>query len=113
MLSKLELSNMLHLLEIPVGEGEQFLEDKKNKVKVCYWEYVWTDEMASGEDYENVVTYQVSFKADKPRHPKLLELKHRLNEAKIHPVFYHEYVKGVDGPGYFHSYCSVDVLEEL
>ena len=34
MLSKLELSDMLHLLEIPVGEGEQFLEDKKAKVKV-------------------------------------------------------------------------------
>lgn len=113
MLSKLELSDMLHLLGIPVGEGEQFLEDKKAKVKVCYWEYVWSDQMASGEDYEDVVTYQVSFKADKPRHPKLLELKHRLNEAGIHPVFYHEYVKGVDGAGYFHSYCSIDVLEEL
>ena len=35
MLSKRELSDMLHLLEIPVGEGEQFLEDQKNKTKVC------------------------------------------------------------------------------
>ena len=113
MLSKLELSALLHLLDIPVGEGEQFLEDQKDKVKVCYWEYVWEDQMASGDDYENVVTYQLSFKADKPRHPKLLELKHRLNEANQYPTFYHEYVKGVNGPGYFHSYCSIDVLEEL
>lgn len=113
MLSKRELSDMLHLLGIPVGEGEQFLEDQKNKTKVCYWEYVWHDEMASGEDYENVVTYQVSFKSDKPRHPKLVEMKRRFNKAGIHPDFYHEYVKGTNGAGYFHSYCSIDVLEEL
>lgn len=113
MLSKIELSNMLHLLGIPVGEGEQFLDDAKTKTKVCYWEYVWTDQMASGDDYENIVTYQISFKSEKPRHPKLLELKHYLNDAGEHPVFYHEYVKGTNGAGYFHSYCSIDVLEEL
>jgi hypothetical protein len=110
---KYELDQMLKYLDIPVGEGEQFIDQGDDYPKVAYWEYVWTDAMSSGRDYEEVVTYQVSFVSRKPRHPKLLELKQMLNDKGLHPVFYHEYVKGTNAPGYFHTYFSIDVEEVL
>ena len=113
MITKKELSTILHTLQIPVGEGEHFLEAKDAMPKLAYWEYVWDDEMASGDDYEEIVTYQVSFVATKPRHRKLLELKALLNSYGLHPTIYHEYVAAGDAPGHYHSYFSVDVAEGL
>jgi len=111
-LKKSELSEILNSLDIPVGEGEQFIESKDTMPKIAYWEYVWSDDMASGDDYEMIVTYQVSFVANKPRHSKLVALKAALNDAGIHPTIYHEYVKGQNSAGYFHSYFSIDVTED-
>ena len=115
-MTKDQLSSLLHELDIPVGEGEHFLESKGSYPKVAYWEYVWTDDMASGDDYQVIVTYQVSFASTKRRDPVLVELKKKLNDAGLHPTFYHEYVRaenGSNGPGYFHSYFSLEVLEDL
>ena len=116
-MKKEELSSLLNSLNIPVGEGEHFLLSKGQYPKVAYWEYVWEDDMASGDDYEELVTYQVSFASKSRRDPALLRLKRLLNdEYGLHPTIYHEYVRadsGSNGPGYFHSYFSLQVYEAL
>lgn len=115
-MTKTELSTLLHQLGIPVGEGEHFLESKGQYPKVAYWEYVWEDDMASGDDYEQIITYQISFVSTRRRDPALLELKRLLNSEGLHPVIYHEYVKAEgssNGPGYYHSYLSLQVLERI
>lgn len=112
-MTKNELSDLLHGLNIPVGEGEQFLDSSNASPKVAYWEYLWSDDMASGDDYDEIVTYQVSFVSRRPRDPKLLALKLALNDAGIHPDINHEYVKADQGPGEHHSYMSIDVTEAL
>lgn len=113
MITKSDLSSMLHTLGIPVGEGEQFLDSKERMPKVAYWDYIWEDNLASGDDYEELVTYQISFVSARPRDPKLIQLKGLLNDEGIHPMFYHEYIKAEKSPGYYHSYFNVEVTEEL
>lgn len=116
-MTKEELSSLLKRLNIPVGEGEHFLEAKGQYPKVAYWEYIWEDDMASGDDYDELVTYQISFASKYRRDPALVMLKRLLNdECGLHPTIYHEYVRadsGSNGPGYFHSYFSLQVYEEL
>lgn len=110
-MTKSELSTILNTLDIPVGEGEHFIDSRESMPKIAYWEYVWKDVMSSGDDYDMIVTYQISFVSTKPRDAQLLALKTALNDAGLHPDFYHEYVKSDNAPGYFHSYCSVDLEE--
>ena len=112
-MTKSGLSTLLKSLGIPVGEGEQFLDAKGKYPKIAYWEYVWTDTMSSGSDYSNIVTYQISFAGAIPRDAKLMQLKKMLNDEDLHPVIYHEYVTSENGPGYYHSYFSIDVEEDL
>lgn len=112
-MTKAELKALLGNLEIPVGEGEHFLDKNQEYPKVAFWEYYWQDAMSSGDDYEEIVTYQVSFVSRTPRHPKLLQLKSLLNGQGLHPNISHEYVKAQNGPGKYHSYFAVDVTEEL
>lgn len=112
-MTKKELSTILRSLDIPVGEGEHFIESADAMPKLAYWEYVWSDVMASGDDYDVVVTYQISFLSRRPRDSKLIALKNALNDAGIHPDFFLEYVKGDDGPGYYHAYASVEIEEAL
>lgn len=115
-MTKDELSGLLH--SIPgvgmVEEGEAALEKKGAYPRIVYWETVWTDHNASGDDYETTVTYQISYCARTPRSKPLLELKRKLNEAGLHPVIYHEHVvPSGNTPQYHHSYCAVDVEESL
>lgn len=112
-MTKTELSTILHSLGIPVGEGEHFIESAESMPKVAYWEYLWSDVMASGDDYDCVVTYQISMISKRPRDQKLLALKSVLNASGIHPDIYHEYVKADKSPGYYHSYFSVDIEEKV
>ena len=112
-MTKSELKELLNSLDIPVGEGEQFLDKSKEYPKIAYWEYNWRDVMASGDDYDEVVTYQISFVSKTPRHRKLLELKMALNGIGLHPEISHEYVKAQNGPGEYHSYFAIDVTEAL
>ena len=112
-LTKDEFISLVNSVGIAAREGEQYLEDLKVFPKIAYWEYYWSDVMASGDDYNTTVTYQVSFASRTPRHPKLLALKAEFNNAGIHPAISHEYIKGTDGPGWYHSYFAVDIEEEL
>lgn len=112
-MTKRELSTILHTIGIPIGEGEHYMESADAMPKLAYWEYVWSDVMASGDDYDTVVTYQLSFLSRKPRDPKLIALKNALNDAGIHPDFFLEYVKGDKSPGYYHAYTSVEIEEKL
>ncbi len=113
MLTKRELSEILHSLPVQVGEGEQFLISKGQYPKVAYFELQWEDNMASGDDYEEIITYQVSFAGLKPRDPALLQLKQALNDRGLHPIIQHEYVNGDNAPAYHHSFFSLDVTEDL
>lgn len=112
-LTKAEFISIVNSVGVTAREGEQYLEDRRVFPKIAYWDYYWSDNMASGGDYKTTVTRQVSFASRTPRHPKLLALKAAFNDAGIHPNISHEYVKGMDGPGWWHSYFAVDVEEDL
>lgn len=114
-MTKEELSKLLHSVSgvEMVAEGEAAIEAKGSYPRVVYWETVWTDNMASGNDYHVTVTYQISFCDRKPRSQALLNLKKALNDAGLHPTWYHEHVVPTSSPQYFHSYCALDVEEDL
>ena len=112
-MTKAELVAILDSVGVNAREGEQYLDDLKVFPKIAYWDYYWSDNMASGDGYQTVVTYQVSFASKTARHEKLLALKSALNARGLHPTIQHEYVKGTNSPGWYHSYFSVDVTEAL
>ncbi|HIU74394.1 MAG TPA: hypothetical protein IAC62_00760 [Candidatus Pelethocola excrementipullorum] len=107
-MTKEELSNLLHSLDIPVNEGVASNENENKYPRTVYWDYIWEDVLASGEEYENRVTYQVSFYSKTPKHEKLIELRERLRDIGKHPTIYHEYV---EKDKVFHSYFSLEVAE--
>ncbi len=92
-----ELSEILHDSGCPVNEGVSSLKNEKVFPRIDYWEILW-------DDYENEITWQISFYARKPRDPKLIALKNRLNELGYHPTIAHEYVTE---DRVWHSYFSI------
>ena len=113
-MSKAELSELLHSLEIAVDEGKASDENRNNSPRIVYWPYVEQDVMASGEAYSNLSTYQISLFARTPQHKKYKELRKKLREKGLHPVFNHEYVE--NDPIFsktWHTYFAIDVLEEI
>ena len=114
MLTKAELSRILNSIEgLEVGEGEAFLDAAGKYPKVAYWEMLWRDEMASGNEYEQVVTYQISFESNKPRDPALMSLKKAINMYGLHPDIYHERVQSKEAPAVFHSFFTLEVEENI
>lgn len=110
MMNKDELVELIQSLEISSNEG--IFSDKNKNVypRIVYWDYVWEPQVASSEEYDTLVTYQISFMSNIPRHPKLIELKHKLNEKNIFPQIQHEYV---EQDKCWHSYFGIDVLENV
>ena len=109
-MNKEDLVNLLKELNIPISESTPQDSDMDAEVRVCYWDYIWDDIIAGGTEYNTNVTYQVSVIADRPRHPKLLELKRKLNEAGIFPTIQHE---SLTEKRRIHSFFSIEVLENL
>lgn len=113
-MTKTELSKILKSVPgAKVHEGEAAMESSGEYPKIVYWETVWSDDMSSGSDYDTVVTYQISVVDRKPRGAALLNLRKILKANEMHPVWYHERVKPDSGPAYYHSYCSLEVLEDI
>ena len=100
-----ELSELLHSVECPVNEGVTSVKATMTFPRIDYWQMVWEDLMASGEDYEEKITWQISFYAKVPRDEKLLLLREKLRELGYHPMIAHEY--NVEDR-IWHSYFSIE-----
>lgn len=109
-MTKFDLQDLLDSLKIAVNEGIQNDINTNIYPRVVYWDYLWSTNTASGTNYSDIVTYQISFFSDIPRHPKLLELKKKLNEMKIFPEIEHEYI---EKDRYWHSFFAIEVLENV
>ena len=112
-MTKTELVELINSTGITARENEMYLEDLKTFPKIAYWEYIIEDVMASGDDYETVVTYQVSFASRTARPAELLTLKRAFNAAGYHPMIFHETVKATNGPAWHHYYFNVEIEEEM
>jgi hypothetical protein len=109
-MTKEELKELLDSLAIKVNEGIQSDTNTNEYPRLVYWEYVWNPQVASGQEYNTSITYQLSFFSQVSRDPKLILLKQKLKEKGINPIIYHEYIQ--EGK-YFHSYLAVEVLENV
>lgn len=107
-MTKNELSEMLRGLGIAVNEGVTSEKNTNIYPRIVYWDYIWSDKLASGGEYEDVFTYQVSFYSMTPRNEKLVELREVMRKKGMHPTIYHEYV---EEDRVFHSYFALEVLE--
>lgn len=109
-MTKQEFEELLDELKVPVSESAPKDNDMETEIRIHYWDYNWEDNVASGQEYNTIVTYQISIVADKPRHPKLLKLKKLLNKLGYHPSIQHEYLTEQRR---VHSFFSLDVLENI
>lgn len=110
-LTKEKLVELIESLDINSNEG--IINDENNECpRIVYWDYVWEPLSASGNTYNTIVTYQVSFmNYSPPRECKeLLTLIKELSEYNKSPIINHEYV---EKERIWHSYFSIDVLESL
>lgn len=109
-MSKEELVKLLESLKIPITEGPPDDDEVEEDARINFWDYDWLDNVASGTEYNTIVTYQISFVANIPRHPKLLELKRKLNEKGLHPEIQHEHLIEKRR---VHSFFSMEVIENI
>lgn len=109
-MTKSELVELLKGLNIPVNEGTPNDKVIEAPEIIYFWDYYWEDLIASGKEYNTNVTYQISFLAEIPRNPKLLELKHNLNNLGLYPSIQHEYDPETRR---WHSYFALEVLENI
>ncbi len=109
-MSKEELVELLNSLSIPISEETPKDDDMEEEIRIHFWDYMWDDLTASGTNYNTKVTYQISVIADKPRHPKLLELKKMLNKRNLFPSIQHEHLIEKRR---IHSFFFIEVLENI
>lgn len=105
-MKKEELIDLLQSLNIAMNEGVSSQKNINVYPRIVFWDYLWEDTMASGEEYAEIETYQISFFAETPRHEKLLELREELRKRGLHPVISHEFV---EKDRIFHSFMAIEV----
>ena len=108
-MTKKELSDILKSVGIPVNEGVTSPANFDSLPRIVYWAYLWEDRIASGQNYDAVNTYQISFYSDVPSDEKLLELRDILRKKGLHPAISHEYV---DADRVWHSYFALEVIDD-
>ena len=111
-LTKSEMVAMLHEA-FPNGAVKEGVNPSYNQnvvPRAIYWEYVWEDVSASGDDYSDLNTYQVSIFHTKPprENTALLNFRQLLRQHHVHPQIFHEYNSQ---DGLWHSYMSLQVTE--
>lgn len=106
-MTKTEMTEILHKSCKTVNEGITSSKNKDVYPRIVYWDYAWEDVVASGEEYSELETYQISFYSRTPRHENLIDLRKNLREVGCHPTIYHEYV---EEDKVWHSYFSLEVV---
>ena len=109
-MTKEQFVELLKELDISINEGIQNDINKDVYPRIVFWEFGWDDVRSSGSNYDTNVTYQVSFFSIIPRDPKIIELKHKLNELNKMPFINMEYI---EEERYWHYYFSIDLLENI
>lgn len=109
-MKKIELIELLKLLGVPFNEGIQSDKNTNSLQRIVFWDYIWEPISASGDEYNTLVTYQVSFFSKTSRNSKLIKLKEMLKDKGLKPIIYHEYDQKNQE---FHSYFSLEVLENI
>lgn len=89
-----------------VSEQENRIDGNGVFPYAVYWDFLWDYTMASGEDYEETETYQVSMFSKHPREPKVIAFRNKLKSEGIFVEFQKEYNQ-VDRV--FHYYLSLEV----
>lgn len=107
-MNKQELVDLLETILPNALEG--VVPPKVKPPYIVFWEIDWDFQTSSDEVYNDIVTYQVSFFSDIPRHPKLLLLLKELREINVFPNVKHEYV---DDLKCLHSAFTIEVIEDL
>lgn len=110
MMTKDDLVKLLKSLNVPVTEGVPEDDEIEAETRICFWEYVWEVITASGNEYNTIVTYQISIISEYPRSKALLELKRKLQEADLHPRIQHE--KDIQTRRW-HSFLAIEVVEDI
>lgn len=111
-MQKTDFIELLEKLDIPFNEGIQNDLERDTYPRLVFWDYVWDDVDSSNDVYKTICTYQISFFSRYPRDKKLIELKHLLNDAGLRLIINHENVEE-NKDKYFHSYFSIDLIEEI
>ena len=109
-MTKTELEKLLTFPNIPLNEGTPEDTIIEAPTRICFWEYEWDPLVASGSEYNTIVTYQVSVISEFPRCKEIVELKHKLDKLDLHPPIMHE--KNIEERRW-HSYFSIEVLENV
>lgn len=111
-LSKKKFIEILDNLNIDYNEGINSDISANANPRLVFWDYVWEPIAASGQAYDTLVTYQVSyFSYTIPRESKeLLSLLKALSNKEILVSVNHEYV---EKDRTWHSYFSLDLLENI
>lgn len=105
-----ELIQLLDEIGVPVKEGIQYFDDNDTYPQLIFFDYRWDPITASGEIKKTLVSYQISFRALENRSYELINLKHKLAQKGIFPVFSIEYIADKRE---WHTYFSVEVLEDV
>ena len=93
----------------PVNEGISDLDNGKKFPRIDYWEIAWDDVMASGDNYEDKITWQVSFYSRTPRNEKLIMLRDMMRKKGLHPTILHEFITD---DKIWHSYFALETMNE-
>lgn len=110
LLTKDELITILKSIGIPVNEGISSDPNSTKFPRLVFWEFIWTPQVASGNEYNTIVTYQISLYAKTPRNNSIIKLKKKLAVYGLNPIINHEFI---EEEKYFHSFLAVDVMEDI
>lgn len=108
-MNRTELVNLLKSLNIPINEGVTSQKNFGALPRIDFWEFVMEDVVASGVDYDEIDTYQISFYSKIPRDPKLLELRDKLRKMNIHPTIQ---IEINEKDRIVHSYFSLEAYRD-
>ena len=110
-MTKSELSEMLHGCCENVSDSVTANEKQNLYPRIVYWSYVWEYVIGSGENLEDLRTYQIDIwgKVPPEQNNAVNALRSALAERGMYPEFRHEYVTDDQA---FHTFLRLEAFED-